>query len=78
MNENEALAYLREVLDSSYDLPVGVGTVEVTYTDDTTRVFERIRYDANRMEQGFLVMEDDAHDVRVYHVPNVAFWEVIY
>lgn len=56
----------------------GVGIVRVTFKDSSTHDFEAIRWEANKMEDGFLVMEDNNHDVRVYHVPNVLFWEVVY
>lgn len=58
--------------------PLGTGDIRVTRLDGTTNTFEKIRYEANRMEDGFLVMEEDARDPRVFHVANVDFWEVVY
>lgn len=61
------------------DLPIGTGTIEVTRLDGSTARFEEVRYDANRMENGFLVMETHHRwNPRVYHVANVSHWEVIY
>lgn len=61
------------------DYPVGTGDIVVHRLDGTWTTFENVRYDANRMENGFLVMETDHRwNPRVYHVANVDFWEVIY
>jgi hypothetical protein len=65
--------------DPATAYPVGVGTVEVTLNDGSTHNFANVRYEANRMENGFLVMETNHRwEPRVYHVPNVISWEIVY
>ena len=56
--------------------PIGTGNITIHRLDGTFTSFEGINYDANRMENGFLVMEND--DGRVFHVANVDWWEVTY
>lgn len=61
------------------DYRIGTGNVVVWRLDGTWRTFENIRYEANRMENGFLVMEtDNRWNPIVYHVANVDWWEVSY
>lgn len=74
------MEYTMHIVPDPLNYPIGTGNILVTRLDGTTKFFEAIIYDGNRMENGFLVMETDDSIVSesVYHVANVDYWEVIY